>query len=143
MSTGLQVLDRTVQESNLWLSDLEARLLVTRHQAYAALRATLHVLRDRLPPATAVNFAAQLPMLLRGLYFEGWSLAPRERRPRTELAFLEDVADRLTAGFPVTTEMAVRETFQTIRAHMDLGEVDKIIDHLPRPVRELWFEDVV
>jgi len=44
-----------------------------RQLAYAALRATLHALRDRLTVEEAVQFGAQLPMLLRGMYYEGWT----------------------------------------------------------------------
>lgn len=143
MSTGLPVFDRTVQESNQWLRDLEGRLQVSRHQAYGALRATLHTLRDRLPPETAMHFSAQLPMLLRGLFAEGWSLTEHDKRPRTVAAFLEDLGERLAPGFPLGPATVAREAFQTLRRQMDLGEVDKVLDHLPRSVRELWLEDVV
>ncbi|GAB3147456.1 DUF2267 domain-containing protein [Amycolatopsis stemonae] len=44
-----------------------------RHAAYRAVRAWLHTVRDRLTVEAAVHFAAQLPELLRGVYFEGWT----------------------------------------------------------------------
>jgi uncharacterized protein (DUF2267 family) len=143
MTTGLPVFDRTVQETNLWLEDLEDKLGASRHQAYAGLRATLHALRDRLPPETALHFAAQLPMLLRGVFTEGWSLAARAKVERSAEAFVLDVGDELAPDFPFDPETIVRAAFQDIRAHMDLGEVDKVIGCLPRGVRELWLEDVV
>ena len=143
MATGLPVFDKTLQETNLWLKDLEVGLNASRRQAYAALRATLHALRDRLPPATAMHFAAQLPILLRGVFVEGWDLAERPAKPRTVPSFLADVASGLAPGFPFGPERVAREVFQVIRGQMDLGEVDKIMDHLPRPIRELWLEDVL
>ncbi len=80
MTTGLAVFDTTVQETNLWLKGIMEGLHTDdRHLAYLALRATLHALRDRLGPENAVHLAAQLPMLVRGLYYEGWRLA--RRRP--------------------------------------------------------------
>ena len=43
-----------------------------RNQSYAALRAVLHALRDRLPVDEASQLGAQLPMLVRGIYYSGW-----------------------------------------------------------------------
>ena len=83
-TTGLPVFDTTVQETNLWLKAImEALHTDDRHLAYLALRATLHALRDRLGPENAVHLAAQLPMLLRGLYYEGWRLAASQTKERT------------------------------------------------------------
>jgi uncharacterized protein (DUF2267 family) len=36
------------------------------------LRATLHALRDRLIIDEVAQLSAQLPMLIRGLYYKGW-----------------------------------------------------------------------
>jgi uncharacterized protein (DUF2267 family) len=143
MTTGLPVFDRTVQETNLWLEDLEDKLGASRHQAYAGLRATLHALRDRLPPETALHFAAQLPMLLRGVFTEGWTFAPRPDLESSAEAFVLDVGDEFAPDFPFDPETIVRATFQTIRAHMDLGGVDKIVRCLSPGITELWLEDVV
>jgi len=40
--------------------------------AYAALRATLHAVRDRLPTELVAHLGAELPMLVRGIYYDGW-----------------------------------------------------------------------
>jgi uncharacterized protein (DUF2267 family) len=75
MSTGVDVFDTTLQKTIALLKDIcnefgwpEER----RQQAYSALRSVLHAIRDRLPVIEAANFAAQLPMLVRGFYYEGW-----------------------------------------------------------------------
>lgn len=91
MTTGLAVFDTSVQDSNLWLKTIEVELGdCERQKAYAALRAVFHALRDRLQAPAAVNFAAQLPMLLRGLYYEGWTLpeAPARSHSRDDFADL-------------------------------------------------------
>jgi len=68
MSTGLAVFDTSVQETNEWLRAIEQRLRpCERQQAYTALRAVLHVLRDRLPTDAVLGLSAQVPMLMRGL----------------------------------------------------------------------------
>jgi hypothetical protein len=53
-TTGLEVFDETVHKTNRWLKEIEEVLGSDRHQAYQALRAVLHCLRDRL----TVNEAA-------------------------------------------------------------------------------------
>ena len=56
------------------------------HKAYLALRTVLHTLRDRLSVEEAVQLGAQLPMLIRGFYYEGWTLKqkPTKERHKTE-----------------------------------------------------------
>ena len=46
-----------------------------RRSAYRALRSVLHVLRDRLTPEQAVHLGAQLPLLVRGIFYDGWRIA--------------------------------------------------------------------
>ena len=69
--TGVTTLDHTIQETNVWLKAIEEELeLDSRQQAYSALRAVLHALRDRVPPEVAIKLGAQLPILVRGIYYE-------------------------------------------------------------------------
>jgi uncharacterized protein (DUF2267 family) len=96
MSTGLDTFDRTVQESNLWLKDVMERLDTTdRHHAYSNLRAVLHALRDRIGAESAAHLGAQLPMLLRGLFYEGWDPTGKPTKERHEAAFLAHIAREL------------------------------------------------
>ena len=70
-ATGVDSLDHSIQETNLWLKAVMRRLdTEDRHLAYVALRAVLQALRDRIGPENAVHLAAQLPTLIRGIYYE-------------------------------------------------------------------------
>ena len=138
-TTGLPVFDTTVQETNLWLKAImEALHTDDRHLAYLALRATVHALRDRLGPENAVHLAAQLPMLLRGLYYEGWRLAASQTKERTRANFLEHVRSELPRGAAIDPNVAARAVFGVMWAKLDLGEVGKVIDRLPPELKELW-----
>ena len=96
MSTGLDTFDKTVQESNLWLKDVMERLDTRdRHHAYSTLRAVLHALRDRIGAESAAHLGAQLPMLLRGLFYEGWDPTGKPTKERHEAAFLAHIAKEL------------------------------------------------
>lgn len=73
--TGYDSFDTTVDKTNRLLHDIEREFgwsKTQRNRSYAALRAVLHALRDRLPVDESSQLAAQLPMLVRGIYYDGW-----------------------------------------------------------------------
>jgi uncharacterized protein (DUF2267 family) len=72
-ATALDVFETTVNKTNRWLNELMQIMgLKDRQKAYLALRAVLHALRDRLTLEQVAQLGAQLPMLIRGFYYEGW-----------------------------------------------------------------------
>lgn len=139
--TGLPAFDTTVEKTNEWLNELSAQLHVpSRQDAYAGLRATLHALRDQLPLELAVGLAAQLPMLLRGLYFEGWRPAQIPARIRHLQGFLDVVAHQLNPNLKPRVQDIVHESFDVLQRHITAGEANKIRDALPAHLRVLWPE---
>ena len=76
MSTATKVsaLDHATQSAHTWVCDV-AREFDTedREFAYRVLRAWLHTLRDRLTVQASAHFAAQLPDLIRGIFYAGWN----------------------------------------------------------------------
>ena len=139
-TTGLDVFDATVQQTNVWLNEIaEAMHRESRHEAYMALRATLHALRDNLTVDEAADLAAQLPMLVRGLYYEGWDPSKTPARDRSRDAFLERVAGALERAQPdFPAEHAVRAVFATLSRHVSAGEIEEVRNALTRDIRELW-----
>ena len=138
MSTGLAVFDTTVQETNLWLKQLMEQMRTEdRQAAYLALRATLHVLRDRLGPENAIHLGAQLPLLLRGVYYEGWHIGPpsRERQPGD---FIEHVRAELPRTATLDANLAARSALAVLQERLDPGEVAKIKRILPHQLHALW-----
>jgi uncharacterized protein (DUF2267 family) len=139
--TGLDSIDKTLHKTNVWLNGImDAIGTDDRKEAYSALRAVMHALRDRLPIAAVAGFGAQLPMLVRGIYYEGWHPHP-EGNPthlRTVDDFLAVVAKELPPRKELDPERAVRAVLGVIRKHMDWNEITKIVHQLPRPLHELW-----
>ena len=87
--TGLQNFDTTLRRTNSWLKDVRREQgAKDRHEAYRALRATLKALRDMLTTEQSAKLVAQLPLLLRGVYFEGWTPGKERRRVRHAYEFL-------------------------------------------------------
>jgi uncharacterized protein (DUF2267 family) len=110
-----------------------------RHLAYLALRGTLHALRDRVGPESAAHLAAQLPMLLRGLYYEGWRMTASQTKERSRAEFFDHVRSEFPPGSAIDPNMATRSVFLVMQDKLDAGEVDKILDRLPAELRELWY----
>jgi len=138
MTTGLDVFDTTVQETNLWLKDLMSTLEIEdRHLAYRLLRATLHALRDRIGPTNAVHLGAQLPMLLRGVYYDGWRM--QQTKERHLEAFLNHVDAETRNTLGVETEKGVRAVFEVLWKHIDPAEAEKLANMFPEELRDLWW----
>jgi len=137
----LPVLDHGLQQINLWLKKLEVdHHLGGRRQAYSALRAVLHALRDRLTVEQAVHLGAQLPVIVRGLYYEGWHPAGKPTGERQVEAFVARVAAELPPKFPRDALGVTRAVFDLLWQELDPGEIAKVIDTLPVPLRSLWPE---
>lgn len=139
MSTGLDTFDKTVQETNLWLKDVMERLSTEdRHHAYSSLRAVLHALRDRIGPESAAHLGAQLPMLLRGLYYEGWDPTDKPTKERHEEAFLAHIARELPRAEEGEVEQAPLAVLDVLSKHVDRGAAVKIAVMFPSELRKFW-----
>jgi uncharacterized protein (DUF2267 family) len=144
--TGLDVFDTTTQKTNEWLRDISRELAdENRRHAYLALRGTLHAIRDFLPLDESAQLSAQLPMLIRGLYFEGWkpSVTPETNRSRESfLSRVDDAMERTLWNEDVQydTEQAARAVIRVLALYVSEGELEQVKHTLPQHVRELWPE---
>ncbi len=109
-----------------------------RQVAWHALGAVLHPLRDRMPLDLAAHFGAQLPLLVRGLYYDQWHPAAQLERLRTLDEFLDRVEEGLQGIRPVNGRDATQAVFRTLSHHVDPGQVAKVIDALPEELKALW-----
>jgi uncharacterized protein (DUF2267 family) len=142
MTTGLDVFDSTVQQTNLWLKDLMARIPTTdRHYAYRLLRATLHVFRDRIGSENAVHFGAQLPMLIRGFYYEGWQPSKAQTKTRHLNDFLNAVEEEAGQSLGAGAGAKVKAVFAVIADKIDAHEIDKLRKVLPAELKTLLLEE--
>lgn len=141
-TTGITAFDSTVQTTNVWLHDLMDQLGWTdKRRAYHALRAVLHALRDRLPIEHATALGAQLPMLIRGVYFEGWHIGGKPVKERKKEDFLAHIAAAFPNDPEVDAEGIARAVFQVIAKHVSPGEVKHVKITLPGEIRSLWSEE--
>ena len=130
---------RTVEQTQHWLAALrDALALEDEGQAWSVLRGVLHHLRDRMPPDEAADLGAQLPTLVRGLYYEGWRPAATPEKDRDRDAFMVRVAERMGGQPDLDFENACRAVFALLDAALDSGEIDDVILTQPSDVRDLW-----
>lgn len=137
-ATGLDVFDKTLQTTNIWLDEIMAELGPDRQVAWHALGAVLHPLRDRVPVELAAHLGAQLPLLIRGLYYDQWRPGAQPVRERTVDEFLNRVAAGLGSTRPINARDAVQAVARTVSRHVDPGQVTKVVNALPEAVRDVW-----
>jgi uncharacterized protein (DUF2267 family) len=137
-ATGPDLFDTTVQTTNHWLNEIAEVVGPDRQRAYDLLRAVLHSLRDRLPVDQAAHLGAQLPMLVRGIYFEGWQPARNPQTWRSQEEFLAHVNDELKYVRPTSAKAGTRAVFKVINHHIDPGEAADVMQALPKGVRTMW-----
>lgn len=138
-SNPSELFSETIAKTGHWIDEVMlATGLTDPHHAYSALRAVLHVLRDRLTVDEAVNLGAQLPMLVRGFYYDGWRPAGRPMKHRHKAQFLGLVATAAPSLNELEVERAVRGVLALLSHHVSAGEIRHVRDQMPAEVRELW-----
>lgn len=144
-TTKLSVFQNTITKTEQWLQEIADELdWADLKHAWTALRAVLHTLRDQLSIEEATDLSAQLPMLIRGLFFEGWNPAKKHERIR----HVEDFTDRVNKHFSDLDidnlwepEDITRAVFSVVANHVTTGEIQDVIATLPKPLHTLWSKD--
>ena len=139
-ATGLDVFDKTLQITNTWLGEIMDDPGPDRQTAWRALGAVLRAVRDRIPLDLAAHLGAELPLLVRGLYYDQWRPAAQPERYRSLDEFLRVVVDGLGAIRPVNPRDAARSVFNVLNRHLPEGQVRKVREALPEEVRAIWPE---
>lgn len=137
----VEAFEATLEKSYEWIESYGRELGQSQPQlAYRCLRAGLHAIRDRLPPTEAVALSAQLPMLIRGVYFEGWHPSGKPIRAHSLDEVHAAIARELEGGLGAPPQDVLRASFAVLNAHVGAGEIRKIRHLLPEPVRSAWPE---
>lgn len=132
-------IERAVQTTNVWLAELDDIMgWDNRPRSWRLLRATLHALRDWLTVNEAVQLGAQLPMLIRGLYFDGWHPDDTPAKDRKLSDFCARIEKAFETDPPDDVEDHAARVFQLLSRHVSKGEIDQVRNCLPADIRRLW-----
>ncbi len=139
MSTShLDIIDRSVEKAHIWINDVAEELETEDvHEAYRVLRAFLHALRDHLPVDEAAQLAAQLPIFVRGVYYEGWDPSGTPEHTRDVDTFLLRVATDARLAGETQASFAVAAAGRVLQRHVSEGEAESVLRQLPEHLREL------
>jgi uncharacterized protein (DUF2267 family) len=137
--TGATIFNKTLEKTHIWFRELMQELdWRDEHKAYSALRVVLHTLRDRLTVEEVTQLSAQLPMLVRGFYFEGWDPTQKPVKERHLDEFLNHVKSCLRDDETINPEKVVRGVFKVLSKHVTEGEITDIKRVIPGELRRLW-----
>ncbi|WP_440947335.1 DUF2267 domain-containing protein [Methanosarcina sp. T3] len=142
MTTGVSNLDSSIDLTNVWLKDIMDQLkFQNRIRAYQALRGTLHVLRDRLQVVEASHLASQLPLLIKGVYYDGWTPVDKPEKFKKE-EFARRVHEQLQFDPDLNPETVIRAVLRVMYRHMGEGELGDVKSNMPADIQE-WFPEEI
>jgi len=138
--TKAAVLDTSLQRTHEWLHEIGRELgFDNERAAYAALRATLHAVRDRLPVELVAHLSAELPMLIRGIYYDGWHPSAAKLKAAHAENFLDSMGRELHGHDELQhLERVAGTVLRVLDQRLDPGQVDHSLAALPEQVRRLW-----
>ena len=138
-SRGLEVIDSTVQKTYEWINELRDRLdWASDHDALRLLRVTLHQIRDRMHVNETAQLSAQLPLLVRGMFFEGWQPKKTPVKARHWAQFMAVVEEQVGEVLDYRGRGDVIAVFKVINARVTRGEVEDVRACLPAELRDFW-----
>lgn len=139
MSTnGLEVFDKTIQTTHIWLNQITEVIGPDRQLAWKVLSTVLHKPRDRLSVDVAAHLGAQLPLLIRGVYYDQYRPARQPTTCRDLDEFVAEVQEWLADVRPVSGLDAVDAVFGTLSRHVAEGQLAIVRNALPQTIRDRW-----
>jgi uncharacterized protein (DUF2267 family) len=136
--TSLDVFDKTIQTTNIWLNEINMVIGPDRHLAWKVLSTVLHKLRDRLPVELSAHLGSQMPLLIRGAYYDQYKPAAQPGLCRNQDEFTAEVAEWLSDVRPVDPSLAIAAVLCVLDHHVDPGQVAKVKGALPKQLRQMW-----
>jgi uncharacterized protein (DUF2267 family) len=138
-AVGLEGIDHAVQQAHIWINDVDRRLgWDNKPRAYRLLKAVLHALRDHLQVNEAADLGAQLPTLIRGVYYDQWRPATTPIKERHVESFLAKIDGAFKADPIDDTAQAATAVFSLLSEKVSAGEIGDVRHSLPGALRALW-----
>jgi len=136
-------LEKYCNETQSWLSEIAQLLHVPGHSdwAFSAMKAVLHTLRDRTTVEEVFHLSAQLPVLIRGIYLEGYKPSGKPEKMNAE-EFVREIKNRMGPSTEVQAPDAIRAVFTVLYEKISPGEMEDIKGSMPKDIQRLWHKMV-
>jgi uncharacterized protein (DUF2267 family) len=127
-----------IGQAHSWVGEVANSLDGDKGKAYRALKATMHALRDRLTVEAAAHFSAQLPLVIRGIFFEGWDPSKVPDKMHVD-QFMERVRREASLDTIEEAEEAARAVVGVMWQHLTPGALDHLGAQLPVDLKPLIY----
>jgi len=137
--SGISTLDHAPQTVAEWLNDIREELgWDSSQRAYVLLRSVLQSVRDWLTVDEAADLAAQLPILVRGIYYDGWNPSATPVHPRSKDDFVSRIERSFDKAPLENSEKAISTVFGVLEKHVGGGEIEQVRNSMRKELRDLW-----
>lgn len=136
-NTGISRLDDSMQKTNDWLKEVAENLGTgDREKAYQALRAVLHVLRERLTVEEGADLVAQMPLVMKGIFYDGFRPGKGLEKIKTKEEFFQRVEEQSKGFNDIDGALASRAVFRVMEKKISEGEIVDIESILPQDLKD-------
>ncbi len=139
-TTILPLFDKSLQSTAIWLDEIQSEIGPDRAFAWRVLSVVLQNLRDHLPLELSAHLGAQLPMVVRGTFYDQFDPTGLPRPANNVDDFLKEISAGLRDSRGVDPRDAVHAVFGALDRHLSRGQIDKVLRSLPRGIRAMWPE---
>jgi uncharacterized protein (DUF2267 family) len=136
---GLEVIENSGHVAHEWINELADRLdWSSKRSALRLLRVTLHHVRDHLVVDELAQMSAQLPVLIRGFFFEGWMPKNTPIKERSADAFIAFISAEMSKTEEYRGREDIKCVFDVLNNRLSVGEIEDVRATLPERIRDLW-----
>ncbi len=138
------------KEANSFLKDYSKQMNLNDdvEKAGRILSAILHGLRSIISTEESLQFIAQLPMFLKAVYVNGWTLKKRQR-VKNMVDFIDLIREcsGKTSLYDFESdekaENYIKTTFIVLRKYVSLGELEDIRDEMPKELKSIIYQNIM
>lgn len=135
-------------EANKFVKEVAAELqnVEDTNQAYRIMRSVLHTVREVLSPEESLHLIAQLPLLIKGVYVDGWHV-PAKKKLRSMNEFLARLREQNVPsagrdfGNDDLAKHQVKVVLNVLKRHVTTGEIQHMMDQFPMELAGLWLTE--
>lgn len=98
----------------------------------------MHTLRERLPIEELFHLSAQLPLLIRGVFFEGYNPSNKPTKIKNRQKFFDVVSDNYGKSTETNSAEVTQAVLRVLYKRAGFAQMDIIRDLLPLDLRELF-----